>query len=282
MWGYARACVIAASVAAWSAACASFSADATTSPTALEGGANDAADAPMSDGAPMDSGADADDTAATMVEITTAAGGPRFAIDKTEVTIARFSEFRVAHSTMSTFPNCPGKTTLGPSGGGCTLGSNPEQPITCVDWCDAKAYCEGVGKRLCGAIGGGGMTLPGMEGNPAFDEWARACTGPANTPWPYGSSMNSMACNTSESGKGAPVPVATFAACQGGEHGLFDMSGNVEEWIDACTPSDTGTHCLVRGGGWKDDTMDSTCAHPIVAGIRDVYEDVGFRCCKSL
>jgi Sulfatase-modifying factor enzyme 1 len=31
----------------------------------------------------------------------------------------------------------------------------PANPVACVDWCDAFAYCRSIGKRLCGAFGGG-------------------------------------------------------------------------------------------------------------------------------
>jgi hypothetical protein len=36
-------------------------------------------------------------------------------------------------------------------------------PITNVDWCDAYAYCAGIGKRLCGKIGGGTLDQGGLD-----------------------------------------------------------------------------------------------------------------------
>ncbi len=220
---------------------------------------------------------------AGMVEIT-AASGARFAIDATEVTVGRFLAFRATQDAGGSFPECPSKHSLGPkTDTGCQVTTNAQQPITCVDWCDAKAYCASVGKRLCGRIGGGALER-GTESNPLFDEWSRACGGPDATKWPYGAQAAPLACITSEGMKSAPVPVATVPACVGGEPLLFDMSGNVEEWEDACVAAEGGTprKCLVRGGSFEHPASESTCTYVLLATGEAPLSDVGIRCCKDL
>lgn len=218
-----------------------------------------------------------------MVEITTTSG-VKFAIDATEVTVARFNAFRASQDAGAVFPECPGKVALGPNtSAGCHATTDADQPVTCVDWCDAKAYCQSLGKRLCGKIGGGAL-VRGTESDPKFDEWARACGGSVGSAWPYGGQPMTMACNTQEAAKAVPVSVATLPTCVGGEPLLFDMSGNVEEWEDACVAADGGgpSSCLIRGGSFEHPTTESSCTYVLLLKATSAASDVGIRCCKDL
>ena len=48
-------------------------------------------------------------------------------------------------------------------------------PVTYVNWCQAHAYCRSVGKRMCGAIGDGGvMRGPAPALDPRISEWVLA------------------------------------------------------------------------------------------------------------
>src|SRR5262249_49659164 len=105
-------------------------------------------------------------------------------------------------------------------------------PVVGVDWCDARAYCSWAGKRLCGKRAG--VTLTEAERNSAVDMWHVACAGPGGQEYPYGSQYEPTACNGPDLDAGAPLPVKSSPHCEGGYSGLFDMSGNVAEWIDAC------------------------------------------------
>lgn len=64
------------------------------------------------------------------------------------------------------------------------------------------------------------------------------------------------------------------------------MSGNVEEWEDACTPdasdpSGASDMCERRGGSWNDGApvpnYECSSALPNPRNARDI--DAGFRCC---
>jgi sulfatase modifying factor 1 len=272
-------------LSAWSGACASFTADAPT-PTAgadaapAEGGAADA----RSDPDAADGGDGGDGNAMPTTVVITTKNGVKFAIDATEVTVARFNAFRASRDAGGVFPECPGKVALGPNtSAGCNATTDADQPVTCVDWCDAKAYCQSLGKRLCGKIGGGPL-VRGTEADPNVDEWARACGGPVGSAWPYGGQPMATACNTQEAAQAAPVSVATLPSCMGGEPRLFDMSGNVNEWEDACVAADGGTPrtCLLRGGSYKHPTSQSSCNYVLLLAASTAASDVGIRCCKDL
>ena len=161
-----------------------------------------------------------------------------------------------------------------------------EWPISCVDWCDASAYCKWAGGRLCGEIGGGGIidvtdgAASGHHDNPDESEWFRACSNGGAQRFPYGADYAAV-CNDEGSNL---RPVGDYEDCQGGLAGLFDMSGNVAEWEDACTyynSEDPVQNCLVRGGTWYNtgDEPNLECA-----AFRDVKRaslnySMGFRCC---
>ena len=163
-------------------------------------------------------------------------------------------------------------------------------PMTCVDWCDAAAFCRWAGKHLCGRIGGG--TVPtGAEDDPEESEWYAACSAGGTKTYPYGHTYDTVACNTLGSGHGADVTGAGWSAdCEGGYPGVFDMVGNAEEWEDACPPSadPAGDNCPLRGGAyWADDsTVDHDFAKCTLNASRAPdrnasSHDWGFRCCSG-
>jgi formylglycine-generating enzyme required for sulfatase activity len=153
-------------------------------------------------------------------------------------------------------------------GGGCD-GSGPasaggdagfgkdRRPVINMDWNDAKAYAE---------------WLSGQTGKryrlPSESEWEYAARAGTTTEYSWGDSIScSQACYGREIGgectdspKGT-VPVKSFSA---NAFGLYDMHGNVSEWVEDCyqssysgAPSDGSarTRCdtpfgVQRGGGW--------------------------------
>src|SRR6185295_16488134 len=122
----------------------------------------------------------------------------------------------------------------------------PKFPVVCVDFCDAFAYCALVGKRVCGAIGGGRGRF-GSATDATSSQWFAACSGGGKHAYPYGDTYEGSACNGIDKG-GNLVDTGSIATCVGGYPGLFDMSGNVYEWEDACTGEQGTTVCHVRGG----------------------------------
>jgi formylglycine-generating enzyme required for sulfatase activity len=158
-------------------------------------------------------------------------------------------------------------------------------PVVCMDFCDAAAYCASLHKRMCGKIGGGSLSVAYPDALPAIDaaesEWFRACTGGDQRAYPYGNDYRLGACNDANSW---PVKVGSHPGCEGGAAGLFDMSGNVSEWVDECAAGGSGApsdNCLNRGGAFfsKPDALRCDARQFIYRG--SVSSTTGFRCCGS-
>lgn len=67
-------------------------------------------------------------------------------------------------------------------------GDELAEPMVCVTWCDAHAYCERVGKRLCSNRGLGDTDEYNEAAlhDPATDEYFNACSGGGARPSPNG------------------------------------------------------------------------------------------------
>ncbi len=82
-----------------------------------------------------------------------------YCIDATEVTNDEYGKFIVAKNgnTAGQPTACAWNTAYAPS---CAqLVKTAKSPVSCIDWCDAYAFCAWAGKRLCGRIGGGPTAL---------------------------------------------------------------------------------------------------------------------------
>jgi formylglycine-generating enzyme required for sulfatase activity len=165
---------------------------------------------------------------------------------------------------------------------------NPEQPVVCVDWHQARAYCEWVGARL-----------------PTEAEWAYAARGPEGLEYPWGNEFDGTLLNYCDvncpknytekdfdDGYAYPAPVGSYpdgaSWC-----GALDMAGNVREWatdwfgeyspeqqVNPIGPS-SGIQHVVRGGAWDGLLFDTR--NTVREGGRPNLEFLwlGFRCVSS-
>ena len=176
-------------------------------------------------------------------------------------------------------------------------------PRHTVDWCDAMAFCAFVGKRLCGRIGDGGAILDEADAlDPNLDEWTYACTNANTTTYTYGDSFVSDRCATNQTGTSDVSVVKSHADCKGTTapfDRLYDMSGNVSEWTNACdVPSGIPTGddiCFLRGGNYllaaAEADLTSRCIQPTMQYGTYTLEpkkrtekaavSMGIRCCKD-
>jgi formylglycine-generating enzyme len=210
-------------------------------------------------------------------------------IDRTEVTIGQFRQFVNASKLV---------TQAERAGGGSTFENGWEQrrgwvwhspfgkpgsddePVTHVTYDEAERFCQFTGRRL-----------------PTDAEWSEAAyierrqTPPAGFVtgqryrYPTGDSPRGANClgdcgsvgtvshAVTSRGKGH----ARVAVTTAGVNGLFDMGGNLWEWVD----SGPGTEKRTRGGSWwygaapmRDDHVQTKPADTVV-----VY--IGFRCARD-
>jgi formylglycine-generating enzyme len=203
-----------------------------------------------------------------------------YRIDATEVTAGQYAQFLAVEFAPGYFDSvlpagCEFKTDFTPTGFPAVP---PETiPVTGVDWCDAYAYCHWAGKHLCGKIGGGPAELNEVQ-NAATNEWYRACSGGGLTNYPYAVGYNPSACNTVDANWEQLTNVGSLATCQGGYPGIFDMSGNVWEWTNACNGND---ECRRRGGSLYSNAVNARCGIDSVRPRNYRADSQGFRCCAS-
>ena len=158
-------------------------------------------------------------------------------------------------------------------------------PINCVDWKNAKAYCNYVGKRL-----------------PTEAEWERVATWKNGQKVKYASGRSTVSCEDAvmrESGKwdvyGGCGRVGTWPVGSKPReiNGTYDMAGNVWEWVadwytsypsgDQRNPKgpSSGSSRLFRGGSWYYNAsyLNGTFRYIREPSFRCV--SVGFRCAVS-
>lgn len=204
--------------------------------------------------------------------------GSDYCIDSTEVTFKDYRAFlAAANASAPQHPGCTWNTSFAVMSD--VVAEPDDHPIRGVDWCDAVAYCEWAGKRLCGRVGGGSAAF-GELANAAVSQWYRACSMAGARIYPYGGSFEPERCNGGTGG-GSADSVRNRARCEGGYAGVFDLSGNVREWEDSCEPGTAPDRaCHNRGGAFFDVSGTLACANDQSTRADTRNPGLGLRCCS--
>jgi formylglycine-generating enzyme required for sulfatase activity len=241
--------------------------------------------------APIEAGVDGVDPAACP-----GTGGPGmvrlprgYCIDRTEVTRSQYETWLATNpTTAGQDPRCDWNTTFTPPGWcamvacqGADCGAHPQ---ACVDWCDAFAYCKAVGKRLCGARSGGPVEYGDGYADASQSQWYNACTSGGVHAFPYGDTYEKVRCNGSDSGLAMTAAAGSLAGCQSPAafyDGVFDLSGNLAEWEDACDGA-TGAEdkCRLRGGSYDTYYLGMDCNQDYSVRRGLITQTQGIRCCS--
>jgi formylglycine-generating enzyme required for sulfatase activity len=149
------------------------------------------------------------------------------------------------------------------------MGKNPSRfkgdnlPVEKVTWQEAKEYCKRTGKRL-----------------PTGKEWEKAARAGASSKYYWGNTLGKNKANCNDCGSQwdglETAPVRSFSP---NAWGLYDMAGNVWEWVDK---THNKKFNVLRGGSWMDDSSFIPTAASYFVMPENRSSDIGFRCAKDL
>ena len=210
---------------------------------------------------------------------------PAYRMGKYLVTNAQYARFLAATSHRSPSDWKEGKILQG------TL----LLPVTLVNWYDATAYAKWAGCRL-----------------PSEAEWEKAARGTDGRRWPWGSTMDPNRLNTYYN-VGSATNVDTYTKGVS-PYGIFDMAGNVDEWVNDDFVPYQGTSApaeafqgkearvqsqqdqamklsdmvsvdrrykVLRGGSWKGDPFATASYHRDYTMPNKASDFYGFRCASD-
>ncbi|MCA8921282.1 MAG: protein kinase [Planctomycetes bacterium] len=167
---------------------------------------------------------------------------------------------------------------------------SPQHPVYNVSHEDARAYAAWAGLRLLTEA-----------------EWEAVAGGVRNYVYPWGPELPDpgvVVANTAPTGAGwavvhddgypFPTPVGSFPAGASLPYGLYDMAGNVHEWVadryaEGYDPKDlndpqgpqTGGLRVFRGGSWQDPLRECDLHTRRAAEPTFKHDHLGFRLCVS-
>lgn len=204
-----------------------------------------------------------DDEAPEYIEST-----DEFYIDLYEVTNSDYEKFSSATKRETPYHWPAGKIPK----------DKENHPVIYVNWHDAEAYCKWQGKRL-----------------PSEQEWEKAARGENGNIYPWGNLWTTDKSNHPYKGSTGTEPVGSYPNGRS-PYGLYDMSGNVWEWVDSFYLPHPGNTVprgeygkdkrVLKGGSWFD-CMSYGCGLSAPTFNRSFFtpevknNSFGFRCAKS-
>ena len=192
----------------------------------------------------------------------------KFYIDRYEVTNAEYEKFTYDTKREEPYHWPNGKVPK----------NKKNHPVIYVNWHDASEYCKWKGKRL-----------------PTEQEWEKAARGDSGNIYPWGNTWAINKSNHPYKGSTGTEPVGSYPNGKS-PYGLYDMSGNVWEWVDSFYLPHPGNNInrgeygmdkrVLKGGSWFD-CLSYGCGLSAPTFNRSFFtpevknNSFGFRCAKS-
>jgi formylglycine-generating enzyme required for sulfatase activity len=192
-----------------------------------------------------------------------------FYIDLHEVTNEKYKAFTDATQRETPYHWPEGKLPKG----------KEQHPVVYVSWFDARDYCAWDG----------GKRLPNEQ------EWEKASRGEDGFTYPWGHEWTLDKSNNPYKHSKGTVPVGSYPEGRS-PYGLYDMSGNVWEWVDSYYlphPGNTVHRAeygedkrILKGGSWFD-CLSYGCGLSAPTFNRSFFtpevrnNSFGFRCAKT-
>lgn len=197
-----------------------------------------------------------------------------FQVGKTEVTVRQFERFAIDAGRKDLLKEGSDFWAYNSATGG-------DYAAVMVSWHDAQAFIEWLNKT-----DGGGWRLPSEA------EWEYACRAGGRDIYCGGSNLDALGWHSGNSGQ----QQHKVAQKRPNAFGLYDMTGNVWEWVQDCrhdsyrgAPIDGSawtSNCIddwrvVRGGSWKNNAGIARAANRTSGspGARAAF--VGFRLART-
>ncbi len=196
-------------------------------------------------------------------------------LDRHEVSVERYRECVAASGCQAP------KLKSAPPPGRCNFESEAKQPMNCVTWEEAKAFCTWRSGRL-----------------PSEAEFEHAATRGSQLPW--GDEVDPTRANLDGAdGFAETAPIGSFPRGVSRE-GVHDLIGNVAEWqadfFESYTPEEklnpqgpvSGEKRVVRGGSFSGVLLTPASKPPVSAAHREALAPsearptLGFRCAAAL
>ena len=156
--------------------------------------------------------------------------------------------------------------------------TNATEPLRNVSWHDANSFCNALGKQL-----------------PTEAQWEKAARGPDGFEYPWGNEWNPDYVNAGGEEQDV-MPIGSYEKGKSA-YGLYDMAGNIMEWVDDWYEAYPGAEYksprygkqrkVVRGGGWGG-IGHYVIPHFFRMAYRynyppdQAFNDIGFRCAKNI
>lgn len=186
-----------------------------------------------------------------MIEVNIPFNGRSFWIDEREVSYQQYYAFYTQNTQ-----NGP-VAALKPK----EVQANPLEPIVNIPKANAVKYCTWAGGRL-----------------PTYEEWKAAA----------GIGMTAIEIDKVNCG-GERVSLVSSNLYPSGKFGVYDLHGNVWEWINAIADADHISQLYptikplyaVIGGSWETGCAEILNAKEVLLDNGEIRDDIGFRCARD-